>query len=311
MNNYYDLLNISQEANQSEIETVLDDQYTKWRALVTHHDNNVVAQANQALNQLEEIRNTLMNPEKRRAYNNSLLASQGNVAGLADPDILLAQNPVGHVMAPPRPRVSGSGQTAQAEMDRTDAWVCTNPNCKKANPIGTQYCVKCGTRIGLECPSCGEFVEISNKFCSGCGVNKAEFFEIDKIKRILSFQEQIKVIQTEIQHAETNPNRFYAAHPSSVYWSKKTKIKIKSPLAGATVVTLLIGVTLLCVSTRSQIGAQAVLGLLVIILSAVGLFMVGIRAKQDMVSQYISEVMRPQIDRLKQNITDVEHEKYG
>jgi len=212
MNNYYDLLNISQEANQSEIETVLDDQYTKWRALVTHHDTNVVNQANQALSQLEDIRNTLMNPEKRRAYNNSLLANQGNMAGLADPDVFLAQNPVSHVMAPPRPRVSGSGQASQVEIDRTDAWICTNPNCKKANPIGTQFCVKCGTRIGLECPSCGEFVELSNKFCSSCGVNKAEYFKENQAKQIRSLQEQIRNIQTEIQQAEADPKKYYKAY---------------------------------------------------------------------------------------------------
>ena len=309
MTNYYDLLNISQDANQSEIETVLDDQYTKWRALVTHHDNNVVAQANQALSQLEEIRNTLMNPEKRRAYNNRLLASQDNVAGLADPDILLAQHPVGHVMAPPRPRVSGSAQPAQAEMDRTDAWICTNPNYKKANPIGTQFCVKCGTRIGLECPSCGEFVEISNKFCSKCGVNKAEFFEIDKIKRIQSLQEKIKGIQTEIQHAETHPSWYWNKHTSSIYWSNNTKIK--SRLAGAAVVVLLIGVILLYVSTRSQSGAQAILGLLLVVLSAIGLLVARTRVKRDMVSQYISAVVRPQIDKVKQDIAAVQHEKYG
>ncbi len=311
MNNYYDLLNISQEANQSEIETVLDDQYTKWRALVTHHDNNVVAQANQALNQLEEIRSTLMSPEKRRVYNNRLLANQGNVAGLTDPDILLAQNPMGNVMAPPRPRAGGSGQAAQTEMDRTYAWICTNPNCKKANPIGTPFCVKCGTRIGLECPSCGEFVEISNKFCSRCGVNKAEFFELDKIKRIQSLQEKIKGIQTEIQHAETNPDRFYAAHPSSIYWSKKTKINFMSPLAGAAVLAFLIGVILLFVSTRSQSGAQSVLGLLLIIFSVVGIYIVGTKPNKEMVSRYISEVVRPQIDKVKQDIAAVQHEKYG
>jgi len=202
MNNYYDLLNIPQDANQSEIETVLDDQYTKWRTLVTHHDNNVVAQANQALSQLEDIRNILMNPEKRWAYNHSLLANQANMAGLADPDVFLAQNPVSHVMAPPRPRASGSEQAPLSEMNRINAWICTNPNCKKTNLIGTQFCVKCGTRIGLECPSCNEFVEISSKFCSSCGAYKAEYFK----------ENQAEQIQAEIQQAEADPKKYYKAY---------------------------------------------------------------------------------------------------
>ncbi|HOZ38789.1 MAG TPA: zinc ribbon domain-containing protein [Anaerolineaceae bacterium] len=306
MNNYYDLLNISQDANQSEIETVLDDQYTKWRALVTHHDNNVVAQANQALSQLEEIRNTLMNPEKRRVYNNSLLASQGNVAGLADPDILLAQNPVGHVMAPPRPRVGGGGQAAQAEMDRTDAWICTNPNCKKANPIGTQFCVKCGTRIGLDCPSCGEFVEISNKFCSSCGVNKAEYFKKNQAEQLQSLQEQIKDYQAEIQNAETNPKQYFRAKAYAI----KGNAKVKTPLGNIASVALILGIALASSGSCGGESGLTAIGILLIVVSAVGIFYASNKATQEYVSRYVADVLRPQVQKLKDDITIVQHEKY-
>ena len=307
MNNYYDLLNISQDANQSEIETVLDDQYTKWRALVTHHDNNVVAQANQALSQLEEIRNTLMNPEKRRVYNNSLFASQGNVAGLADPDILLAQNPVGHVMAPPRPRAGGSGQTAPAEMDRTDAWICTNPNCKKANPIGTQFCVKCGTRIGLDCPSCGEFVEISNKFCSSCGVNKAEYFKQNQEEQIRSLKEQIKDAQAQIQLAETNPKSYFKAKAYAI----KGNAKVKTPLGVAGSVGAYLGVALILGGSCGGETSLIVIGVLLLLISIPVVIYAENKATQEYVSRYLADVLRPQVESLKDNITIVQKEKYG
>ena len=84
-----------------------------------------------------------------------------------------------------------------------------------------------------------------------------------------------------------------------------------SPLAGAAVLAFLIGVILLFVSTRSQSGAQSVLGLLLIIFSVVGIYIVGTKPNKEMVSRYISEVVRPQIDKVKQDIAAVQHEKYG
>jgi len=305
MNNYYDLLNISQEANQSEIETVLDDQYTKWRALVTHHDNNVVAQAKQALSQLEEIRNTLMNPEKRRAYNNSLLANQGNVAGLADPDILLSQNPMGHVMARSRPRVSG--QTAQAEMDRTDAWICTNPNCKKANPIGTQFCVKCGTRIGLECPSCGEFVEISNKFCSSCGVNKAEYFKKVQAEQIQSLQEQIKDIQAEIQEAEANPKKYFKArtHKLKQVTASRSGSKIGSAMSWGGGIIWMVG------GIAEDSGIVAAIGFLLLLIGIVLSIHFKSSMKLEKVTNFIQYTLKPRLEELRGNISKIQNQRYG
>jgi len=306
VNNYYDLLNISPDANQSEIETVLDDQYTKWRALVTHHDNNVVAQANQALSQLEEIRKTLMNPEKRRVYNNSLFASQGNVAGLADPDILLAQNPVGHVMAPPRPRAGASGQTAPAEMDRTDAWICTNPNCKKANPIGTQFCVKCGTRIGLDCPSCGEFVEISNKFCSSCGVNKVEHFKKIQAEQIQSLQERIKNVQAEIHSAETNPRQYYKKR---TYRLKQVPVSTKGSKIGSAM--LWVGFALLVGGSAEDSGIVSTIGFLLILVGIVLMIIFNGKVKTERVTNYLQNALQPQVTELRKNISEIQAQRYG
>lgn len=307
MHNYYDLLNISPNANQSEIETVLDDQYTKWRALVTHHDSNIVAQSNQALCQLEEVRNTLLNPAKREVYN-SLLSKQGNIGGLSDPDIMLAQNSISFGMAPPRPRSPGAGQVSQTEVERTDAWVCTNPSCRKANQIGTKFCVKCGKRIGFECPNCGDFVELSNKFCSSCGVDKVEHFKKVQVERIKNLQDQIRNIQQEIQEAEAEPGKYIKAHK---YTFESIKVPNKLVNIGLTLYTF--GSLLLIINMIRQF-FSSVNFTLPIILCIIG-YLLTIASKpklnSDRVAFYVKDKLQPQLAQLRQTIGDIQHEAFG
>ena len=68
MSNYYEILSIEPTATQREIETQLDNQYNRWRRLSTHHDAAVVDEANKALRTIEQIRDTLMDSNKRAAY---------------------------------------------------------------------------------------------------------------------------------------------------------------------------------------------------------------------------------------------------
>jgi membrane protease subunit (stomatin/prohibitin family) len=42
------------------------------------------------------------------------------------------------------------------------------PKCGKEAGMSF-YCVNCGTLIREECPSCGELVNVSMKFCPKCG----------------------------------------------------------------------------------------------------------------------------------------------
>ena len=55
MSNYYEMLKISHAATKQEIQVAIDDRYDQCRMLVTHHDPNVVNQANMALQSLEKI----------------------------------------------------------------------------------------------------------------------------------------------------------------------------------------------------------------------------------------------------------------
>jgi len=188
MPTYYELLKLGNTASQEEIEAKLDDQYTKWRSLVTHHDPEVVSQANQALQLLEEMRVVLLDPGKRADYDAAVASQQVGVAGLADPELIIAGNPVAvGGMVPP---IRRDTRQAAAPVDRTDAWIC--PNCDKANVIGTQFCAKCGTRIATNCPNCGSMAELSNKFCSSCGVDKEKSFTENQRSQIKDIEQRIE-----------------------------------------------------------------------------------------------------------------------
>lgn len=40
--------------------------------------------------------------------------------------------------------------------------------CHKTNPDEAMFCEKCGTRLEIVCPSCGE-ISVGNKYCTQCG----------------------------------------------------------------------------------------------------------------------------------------------
>jgi hypothetical protein len=145
-----------------EIEQALDEQYHKWRRLVTHHDPQVVNRANQALQIVERMRTTLLNPQRRRSYDAALGVGEA-VLGLADPDANVAAGSVASSSpAPPAKQSAGAA--------RVDAWIC--PQCETPNTLGLRFCRDCGHRIGVECTKCGELVEAAAKFCAACGVNQ-------------------------------------------------------------------------------------------------------------------------------------------
>ena len=192
MTTYYEFLEIDPSASRNEIENMIDEKYEKWRQLVTHHDPQVVANANQALLSLEKIRGVLMDGDKKADYD----ASLENSGGLEDPDAVHVTNPF-LAMAPPSLRKKAPAEQAAAER-RVDAWICTNNKCNTANAVGEKFCAKCGTVIGQRCPQCGDLVEFSAKFCSSCGVNKQDHFNVVQAERVNGVQAQIKANQEVI-----------------------------------------------------------------------------------------------------------------
>ncbi|MCL4299598.1 MAG: zinc ribbon domain-containing protein [Anaerolineae bacterium] len=157
MNNYYEFLQVQPTASQAEIEAAWEITYHKWRTLVTHHDQQVVNQANQALAALDQARTILLDPVKRAAYDTGL-GLDGVIGGLGDPDALLRQA-----------GVSPSPQGYSSSSHRLDVWEC--PQCDTANPVGTGYCQKCGTQVGQACPSCNQRIYIKAQHCPECGAN--------------------------------------------------------------------------------------------------------------------------------------------
>lgn len=41
--------------------------------------------------------------------------------------------------------------------------------CGSRNPAGAKYCLECGSKFELGCPSCGKMNTLESKFCSDCG----------------------------------------------------------------------------------------------------------------------------------------------
>ena len=179
--------------------------------MVTHHKPEIVDEANNALRTIENVRTTLLNAEKRSEYDKQLTATLGNQAGLSDPDAIFTSsgsNFGGNFSGIPPQRPS----PVLPQAERTDAWICPNTACKKANPIGTTFCANCGETLAKNCPNCGALVEASNKFCSNCGVDKQSFFEESKKAEIQALREQQSKVEQLLQEAENNPLAFAKNH---------------------------------------------------------------------------------------------------
>jgi hypothetical protein len=301
MPTYYELLKIEKNASQNEIEAKLDDQYTKWRGLVTHHDPNVVDQAQQALALMEEMRSILLNPDKRATYDKAIASQREGLAGLADPDMILAANPMqGGGMAPPRPRQPRMDDERKLELDRTDAWLCQNPQCKKANQIGTQFCAKCGSQIGYECPKCGGLVELANKFCSFCGVDKQKHFNHVQQEVIQELQKEIARTSNDLNLAESNPLEYAKRHPAIVD-------QLNGCLSGFVFISLLgLGIAIGAASESAFLGAIIGLGLplaLIIIMS--------VEHKKSQVAKYAESTLKKNLRSQRDQLNVIKKAKYG
>lgn len=165
MSTYYEMLKIQPTATITEIEAAIETQYHQWRRLVTHHDPNVVEQANRSLRALEQIRTTLTDPTRRAVYDEAI-GVRGQIGGLADPEALLSQA----TQPPPPPRPAPTAKPAE---ERLDAWVC--PKCQSSNPVGARHCTRCGQQLGQECPKCRQLIPRVATFCSHCGTEIQAF----------------------------------------------------------------------------------------------------------------------------------------
>lgn len=196
MANYYELLKVSTSASTEEIQAAVDTQYDQWRQLVTHHDPNVVNQANQATQLLEQIRATLSDPAKRAAYDEGI--GLRSVGGLADPSAIL--NPPKGGMTPPAPRPQPLPDKPAAVAPST-LWAC--PKCGSNNPEHTTYCFKCGTQLVRKCPECGQNTSlVATGFCGHCGYNYEVALRRNELStEITSLQEKIANANSRLAEA--------------------------------------------------------------------------------------------------------------
>ncbi len=211
MSNYYEILGLDSNVSIDVIEAKLDEQYAKWRALVTHHDSEIASQASKAIQTIEQARNVLTDPAKKQAYDRDLQAKLATMGGLVDPSVV-GQVPMGQPnfgMVMPRRPMMGGQQKPQVE--RLDAWICSK--CQRPNPKGTTFCVKCGAVVGVNCPSCGVLGDYSDQFCSECGKDKKAVFEENKAMRLKELNDNISKLENDISFAMSDP-RGYAKSTS-------------------------------------------------------------------------------------------------
>ena len=168
MPTYYEIINVVPTASRPEIEQALDVQYNRWRRLVTHHDPDVVNQANQALQALEKVRAVLTDPGKRSAYD---AAVSSVVSGLEDP---AAHPPIPEGLPVPPGQMASGPQPFPHHLPPTQSsalrtWMC--PKCQSPNVVNSQFCKTCGESLAISCPICSKLVEIGAQFCTNCGVS--------------------------------------------------------------------------------------------------------------------------------------------
>jgi hypothetical protein len=300
MPSYYELLKINDSATQEEIEVRLDDQYTKWRSLVTHHDSEVVSQANQALKLLEEIRSVLLNPEKRETYDLAMKSEQEGIGGLADPDSFLSSNPMPTSYAPPRRRVDIDPASVNTRDSRTDAWICPDNKCGKANLIGTQFCAKCGKTIGANCPKCDVISELSNKFCTNCGVVKEEYFNLVQKDLIKELQREINATRKEIVDGEANYRKIVKSNPG--------RFKFNKWGCGYNIVTGIILLVIIVISIGNE--SWAIFNILMLIFIAVSL-VYQYSVTKNKVQDYLNDELKPRIHSLEKEIKRAQKIRYG
>lgn len=215
MGNYYEMLKISPTSTQEEIGAAIDEQYNQWRKLVNHHDQNIVTQANQALNLLETMRTTLMDIDKRKVYDAAIGAS-GKTGGLADPSLLLhSLQPGGAVMAPPS--IKGPAGQAAGQKEH-NIWQCYQ--CKADNPPHSVHCFKCGAELMRTCPECRKVTSmVSTKTCGNCGYGYDVATQRAELqKNIQSLEKEIPSLEEKIQRRKDFFKLIFSLLTSTVFF---------------------------------------------------------------------------------------------
>ncbi len=204
MANFYETLGITPTASTTEIQSAYDSKYDQWRRLVNHHDQQIVLQAQQALQSLEMIRGTLLDQSKRAAYDAGI-GLNGPIGGLADPAALLRT--LSPVAAPTPPAPHAVATVPAAPPRSTSLWTC--PKCQADNPASTKFCFKCGTQLVRTCPECKqESSLIATGMCGNCGYGHTVATRREELRSLLRvIGEKLKSSLPQLQLARENSRR--------------------------------------------------------------------------------------------------------
>ena len=314
MTTYYEIIKVQPTATIEEIETAVETQYNQWRRLVTHHDANVVNQANQALQTLEQIRSTLTDPAQRTGYDTAIGLSGPQVGGLADPEALLKTLSSPTLVPPAAKNHPLDVPLSQAQtIKRTDAWIC--PKCQTANAVNQQFCASCGNKIGHACPQCEQLTELVNPYCPHCGANKREIYTRKQETEIKSLQKKIANYNKNIQEWETAGNRVFKwglnEDAKTKYIDLQNDLGWLQTLFGLgwifsiTISILLIGST----SSDDWLIPFALIFLLSMLLVTFGPQIFGKRFRSKKAQEKIA-VIRVQISQMEQQIRNIQSHQY-
>ncbi len=298
MVNYYEILGLDFSASRDVIEARLDEQYAKWRALVTHHDSEIASQATKAIQTIEQARNVLTDPAKKQSYDRDLQAELATMGGLVDPSVIgqapMGQPNIGMVM--PRRPIMGGQQ--QPQVERLDAWLCSQ--CQRPNPKGTTFCVKCGAVVGVNCPSCGVLGDYSDKFCSECGKDKRAVFEENKAMRLKELSDNISKLESDISYAKSDP-RGYAKSTSE-----------KKSISGCGIVIIIVAIIIGIVFGIALINEGQKIGIFPIVaptlILGIQLLSQAKKTKKQVARQI--ETMEGYIRQMKDQANQIRQEKY-
>lgn len=200
MPTHYEFLQLLPDANIDAIQSSCDQLYSHWLRLVTHHDPKVVDQANDMLRTIEKVREMLIDPEKRAAYNVSV-GLQDTIGGLFDASI--SPNATS-VLAPPIPPLSNPPPSSSFNA-RTDVWTC--PRCHYGNEKGNRFCKNCGNNLAQACPNCRQLFEQDAHFCPSCGERPDDFRRRKEAAEVASREQAhakiVQYVNTQFEQVES------------------------------------------------------------------------------------------------------------
>jgi hypothetical protein len=248
--NYYDVIGTPISATIEQIQVACDSKYDEWRRLVNHHEAAIQTQAQQALQTIETIRQTLLDPSRRAAYDTGLGLTP-TVGGLTD----LSLPSASPALAPPSPNATAAAPGPQRGRAAINPWSC--PNCGADNAAGTHYCPQCRTQLVRSCPACGKETSlIATGNCTNCG---AVYDSALRSARVQAVERQISDAQARLDASATLRQRAEAEQTRQQTRANQAKRWLVASGIGAGVTLGLVILSAVFTGAISGLGASPTL----------------------------------------------------